>query len=63
MTSFFHTVLYTPIYNLLMALTDILPGQDIGLAVVAATLIVKVVLMPLSFAALRTQRAIKALEP
>ncbi len=63
MMSFFHTVLYTPIYNLLMFLTDILPGQDIGLAVVAATLIVKVVLMPLSFAALRTQRSIKAIEP
>ncbi|MES2931510.1 MAG: YidC/Oxa1 family membrane protein insertase [Patescibacteria group bacterium] len=63
MMSFFHTVLYTPIYNLLMFLTDILPGQDIGLAVVAATLIVKVILMPLSFAALRTQRAIKAIEP
>lgn len=63
MTSFFHTVLYTPIYNLLMFLTDILPGQDIGLAVVVATLIVKVILMPLSFAALRTQRAIKAIEP
>jgi YidC/Oxa1 family membrane protein insertase len=63
MTSFFHTVLYTPIYNLLMFLTDILPGQDIGLAVIAATLIVKVIIMPLSFAALRTQRAIKAIEP
>lgn len=61
--SFFHTVLYTPIYNLLMFLTDILPGQDIGLAVVAATLIVKIIIMPLSFAALRTQRAIKAIEP
>ncbi len=61
--SFFHTVLYTPIYNLLMFLTDILPGQDIGMAVVIATLIVKVILMPLSFAALRTQRAIKAIEP
>lgn len=63
MMSFFHTVLYTPIYNLLMFLTDILPGQDIGMAVVMATLIVKVILMPLSFAALRTQRAIKAIEP
>lgn len=63
MTSFFHTVLYTPIYNLLMFLTDVIPGQDIGLAVVVATLIVKVILMPLSFAALRTQRAIKAIEP
>jgi len=63
MMSFFHTVLYTPIYNLLMFFTDILPGQDIGLAVVAATLVVKVLIMPLSFAALRTQRVIKAIEP
>ncbi|MES2668465.1 MAG: YidC/Oxa1 family membrane protein insertase [Patescibacteria group bacterium] len=63
MMSFFYTVLYVPIYNLLMFLTDILPGQDIGLAVIAATVIVKVILMPLSFAALRTQRAIKAIEP
>ena len=63
MVSFFHTVLYTPIYNLLMFFTDILPGQDIGLAVIAVTLIVKIIIMPLSFAALRTQRAIKAIEP
>lgn len=63
MVSFFHTVLYTPIYNLLMFFTDILPGQDIGLAVIAATIVVKVLIMPLSFAALRTQRAIKAIEP
>ena len=63
MISFFHTVLYTPIYNLLMFFTDILPGQDIGLAVIAVTLIVKIIIMPLSFAALRTQRAIKAIEP
>lgn len=63
MIDFFHTVLYTPIYNLLIGLTDILPGQDIGLAVVVATIIVKVILMPLSFAALRTQRAVKAMEP
>lgn len=63
MIEFFHTVLYTPIYNLLIGLTDILPGYDIGLAVVAATLVVKVIIMPLSFAALRTQRAVKAMEP
>ena len=63
MIDFFYNVLYTPIYNLLIGLTDILPGQDIGLAVVVATIIVKVILMPLSFAALRTQRAVKAMEP
>ena len=63
MIDFFYTTLYTPIYNLLIGLTDVLPGYDIGLAVVVATLIVKIIIMPLSFAALRTQRAVKAMEP
>ncbi len=61
--SFFHTVLYTPIYNLLIFLTDILPGGDIGLAVVVATVIVKLLIMPLSLAALRTQKALKEIDP
>lgn len=63
MISFFHTVLYVPIYNLLIFLTDILPGGDIGLAVVVATVIVKLVIMPLSLSALRTQKVLKEIEP
>ena len=63
MTSFFHTVLYTPIYNLLIFLTDVLPGGDIGLAVIAATVIVKLIIMPLSLSALRTQKVIKLIDP
>lgn len=63
MISFFHTVLYLPIYNLLIFLVGVLPGGDVGLAVVVATIIVKLIILPLSMAALRTQRAVKAIEP
>lgn len=63
MIDFFHTILYVPIYNLLIFLTDTIPGGDIGLAVVIATIIVKLIIMPLSLAALRTQRALKVMEP
>ena len=63
MMSFFHTVLYVPIYNLLIFLVDVIPGGDIGLAVIAATLIVRIIIMPLTFSQLRTARAIKALQP
>lgn len=63
MASFFHTVLYTPIYNLLVFLVDHIPGGDIGLAVIAVTIIVRVVIMPLSFAAQKTARATKRIEP
>jgi YidC/Oxa1 family membrane protein insertase len=63
MMSLFHDYLFTPIYNLLVFLVGIMPGGDVGLAVVLATLIVKIVLMPLSFAALKTQKAMKIMEP
>lgn len=63
MISFFHEYLYIPIYNLLIYLVGVLPGADIGLAVVIVTLIVKFVTLPLSISALKTQRAMRRLEP
>lgn len=63
MASFFHTALYTPIYNLLVFLVDVVPGADIGLAVVAVTIIVRLIIMPPSFAAQKTARATKRIEP
>jgi YidC/Oxa1 family membrane protein insertase len=63
MISFFHTVLYVPIYNLLILLVDKVPGADIGLAVVLATIVIRLIIMPLSFSAQKTARAMKGLEP
>lgn len=63
MSGLFHTYLYVPIYNLLVFLVDIVPGGDIGLAVVIATVIVKVIIMPLSLRAVKTQRQMKVIEP
>ena len=63
MIAFFHTFLYEPIYNLLVFFTGIMPGGDVGLAVVAVTIIVRVIIMPFSLSAIRTQRAMKKLEP
>lgn len=63
MIEFFYTTLFIPLYNLLIYLVDIIPGGDWGLAVVGVTIIVKVVTAPLSFSALKTQRAMKRLEP
>ncbi len=63
MSGFFHTVLYEPIYNLLVFIVGIVPGGDIGIAVIAVTLIVRFAIMPLSLAALRTQRGVHAIQP
>lgn len=63
MLEFFHQVLYVPIYNLLVFLVGISPSGDVGLAVIGATLIVKLAVLPLSLSAVRTQKAMKLVEP
>ena len=63
MMAFFHAFLYEPIYNLLVFFTGIIPGGDVGIAVIAVTIVVRIIIMPFSLSAIRTQRAMKKLEP
>lgn len=63
MGHFFHTTLYVPIYNLLVFLVSVVPGGDVGVAIILATLIVKIILWPLSMSAARAQKAMKAMDP
>jgi YidC/Oxa1 family membrane protein insertase len=63
MSALFHTYLSVPIYNLLVFFIGVAPGGDTGLAVIAVTLIVKIIILPLSYSAVRTQRAMKVIEP
>lgn len=63
MIEFFHQFLYIPIYNLLILIVGALPAADIGLAVIIVTLIVKVLTFPLSLSAVKTQAAMRKLEP
>lgn len=63
MLNFFNVVFYEPLYNALVLLIDILPTADVGIAVVVLTLLVKVLILPLSIKATRTQMKLKILEP
>ncbi len=62
-SSFFHAVFYDPIYNALVALVAIVPGSDVGIAVIIITIVIRLILLPFSLSAARTQRAMKTLEP
>lgn len=59
----FHTIIYVPLYNGLVWLVDVLPGHDMGLAVILLTVAVRVVLIPLSRRAVQTQLVMKELTP
>lgn len=62
MKTFFIETLYKPLYNILVWLIDILPHADIGFAVIVLTIIVKIILFPLSKKAITTQLLMKELE-
>lgn len=63
MISFFKVILFIPLYNLLVFITSIIPGADLGLAIIILTLIVKVIIFPLYTKSVRTQIKMKAIEP
>ncbi len=60
----FTTVLYQPLYNGLILLMDILPvWADAGVAVIIFTVIIKLILFPLSKKSVSTQLKMKAIQP
>jgi len=62
-SNFFHAAFYNPIYNILVSLVAVLPGGEVALAVVIVTIFIRVILLPFTLAAARTQRAMRTLEP
>lgn len=58
-----HTFFYDPIYNILILFIDIIPGGDIGLAIVATVVVVKMILLPISIRAAKTQKVMREIEP
>ncbi len=63
MIEIFRTLFYVPLYNALIGLIDIVPGGSVGFAVVILTIGVKVLLLPLSVRASKTQIEMKKIEP
>lgn len=59
----FKTIFVEPLHNALVFLVDILPGGDVGFAIIILTLIVKFILSPLHKKAIKGQFEIKKLEP
>ncbi len=59
----FHTAIYNPIYNALIALLSFVPGGDVGIAVIILTIGVKLLLFPLAQQASKTQLIIKKIAP
>ena len=63
MVHLFNVILYQPLYNILIWFYNVIPGHDIGLAILAVTILVKLILLPFSFQSVRSQKAMQELQP
>lgn len=59
----FDVVFYQPLFNLLVFFYNIVPGSDIGVAIILVTLLVKIILLPFSLKTLKAQKALQDLQP
>ncbi len=63
MIALWNTIFYQPLFNLLVWLYNVIPGHDIGVAIIILTVLIKLILYPFSLQALRAQKSLAALQP
>lgn len=63
LSSIWNNILYKPLINALAVLVSIVPGGDVGLAVIILTILVKLALFPFSQKSIESQAAMNSLAP
>ena len=63
LTNIWNTILYQPLLNALAFLVSIVPGGDVGVAVIILTILVKIILFPLSQKSIESQVEMNILNP
>jgi YidC/Oxa1 family membrane protein insertase len=62
-TYIWHTIFFDPVYNTLVFFVDTVRGGDVGIAIIATVIVVKMILLPLSIKAAKTQKIMRELDP
>lgn len=63
MITFFKITVFVPLYNLLIFITSVVPGGDLGLSIIGLTILVKFIIFPLYATSVKTQLKMKTIEP
>ena len=63
MLQLYTTFLYQPLLNLLIFLYNLVPGNDLGVAIILLTFLIKAVLYPFSRQSIKSQKALQELQP
>ncbi|MDD3487049.1 MAG: YidC/Oxa1 family membrane protein insertase [Candidatus Moranbacteria bacterium] len=63
MSQLFHTFVYQPIFNALIFFYNIIPGHDLGVAIILLTILIRAILYPLSQKQIESQKKMQELQP
>ena len=59
----FETILYQPLFNVLVLIYQYFPLKDLGISIILLTILVKLVLFPLGSKAIKSQKALSDIQP
>jgi YidC/Oxa1 family membrane protein insertase len=63
LTTLFNEILYRPLFNALVFLYNIIPGNDFGIAIIILTILIRIILFPLSYKSTKSRQALSVLQP
>lgn len=63
LSAFFYTFLSRPLFNVLIWLYNVVPGRDLGVAIIILTIIIRLAFYPLSQKAIKSQKAMAEIQP
>jgi len=61
--AFFKIIIYIPLFNALIFLSNFMPSHDLGLGIIALTVVIRLIFLPLSIKSQRSQKALNAINP
>ncbi|MEA1936495.1 MAG: YidC/Oxa1 family membrane protein insertase [Patescibacteria group bacterium] len=59
----YNDLLYYPLFNLMVFFYNIIPGQDIGVAIILLTLLTRIVLYPINNKSIKSQKRLQEIQP
>lgn len=59
----YNFVFYQPLFNALVWLYNSIPGHDIGLTIVFLTIVIRLILYPLNYKSIKSQKSLQNIQP
>lgn len=63
MLALFHTIIYQPLYNILILFYNLVPGGDFGVSIILITILLRTILIPLYKKQIESQKKLQELQP